>query len=580
MDNCLALSSDSDSNVILSTDSWVARPTNIAYYTEKQPKTLAALFELGEPQSDLKAAALLEQQQLTKSNLQSEEEFLKAHGGREKVYDAFKDPYTEDEKKILLENYCREPATRRALDILTEFTLGERTELVMDTSRAYADQNRQNEAIKALSEDPLLVDYLDDLATIDEKVNATDRFTELLISGENFGRSVLVMQYDPDGIPVRLIPLASIRLGKVYADIETWEILGIEYKDYKGDQRILKAEDIIHYEANDYHIVPNSRYFGRSTAEPTMYTAMSLRTTNEIALPEIRKQKWAPFHILQLPQIESQEKLDQIRDALQPGKTQVWGAGDIKIHELKLNDINLDQFHNSIVSSEKDIFRSFGIALVFAFQDEQNRSTAQFSSNLMRVTKLTKIRTRLKNVLEPQWYERNLRALMKKRQKEANELQGQEDGLEQYQDTGVVNALERSTKILKIDPNALPFRPRMKFVDKKVDTFLEISEAALGWYQANILSKEEAAELGQLDQYVEKIAAREAEQKLLAPTTPAPITEPAVPQKITDLTPNFGGAQGGSVIEGLEELKASHELKKIEITKQIAQAIKDLNSIV
>ena len=570
------MSSDSDSNanVIISTDKWIARPTNIAYYTERPNLKLKALLE--EP--DLKAAALLEQQQLTKSNLQSEEEFLKAHGGREKVYDAFKDPYSEDEKKILLENYCREPATRRALDILTEFTLGERTELVMDTSRAYADPNRQNEAIKALSEDPLLVDYLDDLATIDEKVNATDRFTELLISGENFGRSVLVMQYDPDGIPVRLIPLASIRLGKVYADIETWEILGIEYKDYKGDQRILKAEDIIHYEANDYHIVPNSRYFGRSTAEPTMYTAMSLRTTNEIALPEIRKQKWAPFHILQLPQIESQEKLDQIRDALQPGKTQVWGAGDIKIHELKLNDINLDQFHNSIVSSEKDIFRSFGIALVFAFQDEQNRSTAQFSSNLMRVTKLTKIRTRLKNVLEPQWYERNLRALMKKRDKEANELQ-QADGLEQYQDTGVVNALERSTKILKIDPNALPFRPRMKFVDKKVDTFLEISEAALGWYQANILSKEEAAELGQLDQYVEKIAAREAEQKLLTPTTPAAITEPAVPQKITDLTPNFGGPQGGSVIEGLEELKASHELKKIEITKQIAQAVKDLNNV-
>ena len=168
----------------------------------------------------------------------------------------------------------------------------------------------------------------------------------------------------------------------------------------------------------------------------------------------------------------------------------------------------------------------------------------------MRVTKLTKIRTRLKNVLEPQWYERNLRALMKKRDKEANQLQ-QGDGLEQYQDTGVVNALERSTKILKIDPNALPFRPRMKFVDKKVDTFLEISEAALGWYQANILSKEEAAELGQLDQYVEKIPAREAEQKLLTPTTPAPISEPAVPQKITDLTPNFGGPQSGSKLTRL-----------------------------
>ena len=76
----------------------------------------------------------------------------------------------------------REPATRRALDILAEFVLGERTELVMDTPHAYADQKRQDEAIKALTSDAMLIDYLDDLATIDEKVNATDRFTELLLS--------------------------------------------------------------------------------------------------------------------------------------------------------------------------------------------------------------------------------------------------------------------------------------------------------------------------------------------------------------------------------------------------------------
>ena len=552
-----------NTKIILSTDKWVSRPTHIEYYQEPE----------------IKAAAYMEQQQLTKSNLFSEEEFLKAHGGRQKVYDAFKPPYSDDELKILLENYCREPATRRALDILAEFTLGERTELVMDTPRAYADQKRQDEAIKGLNEDPLLTDYLDDLATIDESVNATDRFTELLISGENFGRSVLVMQYDADGIPIRLIPLASIRLGKVYADMETWEILGIEYKDYRGEQRILKAEDIIHYEANDYHMVPNSRYFGRSTAEPTMYTAMSLRTTNEIALPEIRKQKWAPFNILQFPQIESQEKLDEIRDKIQPGKSQVWGAGEIKIQELKLNDVDVEKLHKSIVESEKDIFRSFGIALVFAFQDEQNRSTAQFSSNLMRVTKLTKIRTRLRNVLEPQWYERNLKALMKKRQKESQEVQSEstEPGLEQYQESGLVPALERSTKILKIDPNALPFKPRMKFVDKKVDTFLEVSEAALGWYQANILTKEEAAEVGQLDQYIEDIAAREAEEKLLQPPLGQPLQTPTQPvqEKIMDLTPNFGGAQGGSVLKSLEN---ETTITRAKLAKELLLSLTDLNA--
>ena len=72
----------------------------------------------------------------------------------------------------------------QGLDILAEFTLGERTELVMDTPNAYADQKSQDEAIKTLTSDPMLIDYLDELATIDEKVNATDRFTELLISVE------------------------------------------------------------------------------------------------------------------------------------------------------------------------------------------------------------------------------------------------------------------------------------------------------------------------------------------------------------------------------------------------------------
>ena len=52
MDNRLSLSEDSDNKIIISTDKWIARPTNIAYYTEHQHPKLATLFE--EP--DLKAA--------------------------------------------------------------------------------------------------------------------------------------------------------------------------------------------------------------------------------------------------------------------------------------------------------------------------------------------------------------------------------------------------------------------------------------------------------------------------------------------------------------------------------------------
>ena len=541
-------------------------PAHIKYYIDYLDKA-----------GKIQAGAQLESSYLKDSKLMSEEEFIKAHGGRDKVYDGFKPPYTDDENKILLENYRREPATRRATDILIEFSLGERTELAMDTPRAYASQKRQNEEIKKLNEDPLLMDYLDELATIDEKVNATDRFSELLASGETFGRSLLVMQCDNYGIPLRLIPLASIRLGKIYCNAETWEILGFEYKDYKGDKRIVSVDDVIHYEANDYHMTPNARGFGISTAEPTMFTALSLRTAYEIAIPEIRRSKWAPFHILQFPEVETQEMLNQIASMVEPGKSQIWGAGQILIHKMDLNDTRIKELMETIEMSQKEIFRSFGIALVFAFQDEQNRSTAQFSSNLMRVTKLTKIRQRLRNVLEPQWYDRNLKALIKKKQTERTQeypVQAQAEPLQEYEEEGVIPNLERTVNVMQLDINALPFRPRLKFVDKKVDTFLELSEAAIGWKQSGILIDEEAAELAQLDQFVEKIRARKAakalEQQTTLATPSTPAGEPA-PSTTASPIPNFASPLGGSALarkEDLEELDIRTKLKAAATEKR------------
>ena len=117
----------------------------------------------------------------------------------------------------------------------------------------------------------------------------------------------------------------------------------------------------------------------------------------------------------------------------------------------------------------------------------------------------------------------------------------------------------------------------MKFVDKKVDTFLEVSEAALGWYQANILTKEEAAEVGQLDQYIEDIAAREAEEKLLQPSPGQPLQTPAQPvqEKITDLTPNFGGTQGGSLLQNLEN---ETTITRAKLAKELLLSLTDLNA--
>ena len=51
--------------------------------------------------------------------------------------------------------------------------------------------------------------------------------------------------------------------------------------------------------------------------------------TNEIAIPEMRTQGWAPMDILQFPELSSQESLDTLREMIQPGKRMILGKGSV-----------------------------------------------------------------------------------------------------------------------------------------------------------------------------------------------------------------------------------------------------------
>lgn len=463
----------------------------------------------------LKSATYQQAEMADQSSLYSEKQFLEMHTDKTtgKCYAGIvkQDPLTQPEKEIIHDNYRREGATRRALDFMIEFMLGERTGVQATPSQRYANEAREKEALTDLADDPNIQMLLDELVQIDENVNLNDRMQEMVTSGDLFGHSVLVKQYDENHIPVRLIPLASIKLDKIYINLETWEFLGISYKDYQGDKRILKAEDIIHYEHQDFHITPNTRYYGLSKAETTMHVAASLRVTQEITIPEIRRQNWAPFHYLQFPDVHTQEKIDELSAQIQPGKTMVMGATAMQVTKVDFEQ-DLEKVHKSIEESYKLIFRSFGVPLIVAFQDEQNRATAQASLNQMTVSVLEKERTRLRNVMEPQWYIPNLRALIRMHQMQ----QGLSEPLAEYQDQGVVNALERSNKILQINLNPLsdiPFKPRMTFKNKTIDTFLEKSAAALGWLQANALTTAMALEVAGLEEYAERMQVIEEQKK-------------------------------------------------------------------
>ena len=523
-------------NIILAYDPYRIVPSQTAYSKSIKKRQKGAAYSSSSYYNQIPS----------QPGLLSEQELKKMHP---ECYDGFKDPLAEEDKRILHENYRRDGATRRALEFLAEFVLGERTELAMRPVTSFATQAREDAEVKQLMSDPENLDLLDQLATIDENVSLNDNLNALFTSGRHFGRAVLVKQYDENGIPIRLIPLASVKLGKVYVDSETWELIGIEYKDYPDEHRIIKVEDMIHYEANDYHITPNSRYFGLGDSEPVMHIAASLRVTNEIAIPEMRTQGWAPLDILQFPELGSQESLEAIKDQIKPGKRMILGKGSVVHTKVDLQG-DLEKTLKSVEESTKDILRAYGVPLVVAFQDEQNRATAGYALNQMKVSVLEKHRTKLRNVLEPQWYIPNLKALIRKRA-----------GLpqEEEEQKGIIPALEQSARILELDPETiqLPFKPKMIFKDKSFDSFLEKSAALLGWLNAGGLTIPMALQAADLDEFVEpmkaELAAKIQREALIPgmPSTPGAEPTTVMPTQSETEIPNFPinksmGTLGGS----------------------------------
>jgi hypothetical protein len=420
-----------------------------------------------------------------------------------------KGPYSKGELDILHENYRREGATRDALEFESQMILGRRTDLIMSPNRAFADEKREQEEIARLNRDPESLELLDELAQIDIDVGLNEHMHELLHSQNQFGRAVQVIIRDEDGIPTQIVPLASVKLGKVYLSYD-WRFLGVEYKDYQGDRRILRAEDIIHMEHNDYHISPNMRFFGLSKMEPVMYIAESLRVSNEIAAPEIHKQMWAPTRDVYVPDAKDEATLNQVAADQLPGKT--WTRNYPAEVKVIKPEVDLKAFEESIEFRTKRIYRCAGVPLIKSFQDEQNRSTAQAAIAIYEATSGVRQRTKLRNVMEPQWYIPNLRALIRRKQKR------REFGeLAPFANEGLVNNLERTaTERPRANPSKtsdLRFIPKMEFLPIEIDTFLERTASAIEWVKAGVLTGPEGLEVARLDRYKDAAMARENEKR-------------------------------------------------------------------
>jgi len=376
--------------------------------------------------------------------------------------------YKRDFLARIHDNVWRDGATNRSLLFLLTFMLGKKTSLTMRVPRAFASPQKEQEELDRLMKDQANLDMLDELAEIDRTCFLRQRLKDLVFQGHAVGRSVCVKKYNSEYIPEFLIPLSSLSLGNWYVDKRNYQPLAVEYKEFDPKNSIILVKDIIHYEVNNYHFTPNKFWMGRSSIEHLVTVTEGNRITNEIAVPEISKRSFAPIQIIQT-NMKSDAKISQLQEGLDPLKTIVINGEMLEVKTIDLQVKIMDLIEKT-KETDKKIYRDLTIPLVVAFQDEQNRSTAQYALNQWTVSVLEDKRTDLQEVLDRDWYRPNIQAILRKQNYDKFLNQARQDLVRTPLNT---TALDQQRRYILTAPVQIPFDVVVVYENHNFDTFIE-----------------------------------------------------------------------------------------------------------
>jgi len=408
-----------------------------------------------------------------------------------------KDPLTRVDKTRIHDNIRRDGATKRALLFIAYFMIPEPPMLTLGLNKKYATKQREAEHMSEIQNNPDYLDILEELMNRDDEddIDLFSREIELIFAAHGYGRAVQVKQYRTNGFPSRLIPLSSTRLGNVWVDRRNHTFLGVEYNDYPTDNRILLAQDIIHYEVDDFNVTPNSRYFGMSPSEATMSIGERNRAANEIAIPEIMKKMFAPLMLVK-NKAKGVNKLGQIRDAWKSGKT-VFYNSDIEIQVVAIPH-DLEKLRDTVEEGAKQIFRDHTVPLGVAWQDDQNRATFEGSVLQWYESVLAFKRSQFSNVMWRQWYKPQLELIYSRRNEAQALVNGQVLQYLEYQAT-------------QTEPQILPFRISLEYKNVKTTGFLDTFAALAQWFDRKLISPDIARTEGGMGKYNDEMSEYELE---------------------------------------------------------------------
>lgn len=221
------------------------------------------------------------------------------------------------------------------------FILGAHISVSLDVNKEYQNDDERAAALnQIMTYEPYKI-AMDKANALLRKVNFRKVIHAAGIQASVYGRSCIEKVRDPANHNriVRLNILNSKLLGDVEVNPDSWEFLGIHYRDLPKTEDLLEAENIIYVTRNDYHLSSGSMYYGLSDLEPVIDGSETKRIIKQEDLKEIARSLWAGFGWLKFldPNITHQQMTDIVNQMKAGG----WFATDQQV-ELKVEAIAKD----------------------------------------------------------------------------------------------------------------------------------------------------------------------------------------------------------------------------------------------
>lgn len=331
---------------------------------------------------------------------------------------AFKPTYNFEELIRFHESWREDGITSMSVEVLAQSILGDHFKTVIDVNDEFDSDEERKATLDALKNNPKLKSFKREIDIINKDTKATTNFKALFVQSAVFGSDAALIERDPvTDLPNAIKILPAMSLGRRFVDKRSWQLIGLEYLDYKFPQSILKAEDIFYIALRNYHMSPGTYHYGYSLFERIISLSETNRIINQRNLPETNFRLWSPMLLIKMPNNVNQGIMKQMQDDIANGAgNAIVTNQQVSIDPVVLN-VSLQEMTNERSSNNLEIIRQLQMPELLYNPDIMNRATSQELMEAWNVFVLQPYQTWMADTIQEQWIDPILKTLIENDQK-------------------------------------------------------------------------------------------------------------------------------------------------------------------